>query len=107
MRRMDDFSHAHEREQAEAALQECCRILRRIGISALCAVGTKRGHVYRLISAPNGSEQTHIMLTLSTKLNLELGELATLAAECVDEKNSNDFIDKIREDLERDEEENL
>jgi len=47
------------------------------------------------------------MLTLSTKLNLELGELATLAAECVDEKNSNDFIDKIREDLERDEEENL
>ena len=101
---MDNFSHAHEREQAEAALSECCRILRRVGISALCAVGTDRGHVYRLMSAPNGSEQTHLMLTISTKLNLELGEMASLAAEVVDEQNSPDFIDEARRKMEEEHE---
>jgi hypothetical protein len=102
---MENFSHAHEREQAEAALNECCRILRRIGVSALCAVGTERGHVYRLMSAPNGSEQTHLMLTISTKLNLELGEMATLAAECVDEQNGPNFIDEAKRRMEEEDEE--
>lgn len=94
---MDDFSLAHEREQAEAALNECCKILRRVGVSAICAVGTKRGHTYRLMSAPNGVTQTHLMSTISTKLNLELAEMASLAAEWVDAENKPNFIEEIRD----------
>lgn len=93
---MSEYDKAHELEQAEAALAECVRSLRRLGVACVAAVMTERGHVYRQMSAPNGVAQVQLMHVLSTKFNLELGSLAISAAEMVDEDNSPTYLDEHR-----------
>lgn len=93
---MDAYSDAHEREQAEAALNESVTKLRRLGCACMVAVMTDRGHVYRQMSAPTGAKQVHLMHIISTKINLELGQLAASAADLVDADNGPTYLDDHR-----------
>lgn len=82
-----------EREQAEAALLDCIAILRRVGVSGIVGIGMKSGSIYRLVSAPNASEQTHLLLTVSTRINTELGLLATHASTIADLGKTDNYLD--------------
>ena len=90
-------ANPHEREQAEAALVECAEKLRRVGSSCIVAMASSTGHVYRIISAPNATEQTRICFITATKLNLELGELAAQASRLADAGMGKDYLDTLRD----------
>ena len=82
-----------EREQAEAALVDCVAILRRVGISCVVGIGMRSGSIYRLVSAPNACEQTHLLLTVAHRINNELGQLATHASTIADLGKPDNYLD--------------
>lgn len=96
---------AHTREQVEAALNEAARLLRRHGTSAMVAVRTASGHTFRMVSAPNATEQTELMSVMQLKLSLDLVSLAKLAAQIGDADGATSNLDDLaRRMLEEDEE---
>lgn len=99
---MGAYEDAHEREQAEAALESCVRQLRRFGQGCLVVVMTKRGRIFRRISAPTGMVQAEIMQVTARRLNDNLGDLAMSAAEIVDSGHGPGYLDDLM--LDEDEE---
>lgn len=98
---MSQYEAAHDREQAEAAIERCVDILRAIGPGCIVCVMTEKGRVFRRISAHDAVTQTELMALTARQMNANLTDLAMAMSQVVDERNPEGHLDdhNLEEDI--------